>query len=325
MSVYYHAIGPNILSNKQFYDKYLKPDDYEQIANELALSAHDIQRFPGFFYTRHGQTDSNVKNLCAGGDSNGQLTAQGKAQASSLSPITKQLSPFISAIFSSAKGRAIHTAHLMNRDAQLDVRANKHIIEKYFGSWDGRHHGRPAYPYRQKSIVEAIMSGEAPKDAETPLAAAQRFGKGLRDIFGKSAGYGTDKAPLLVAHAGIIQYYTAQFNVRWPAGDDTQYANIKNSTVYFFEFCNDHIREKNDYHRLLWRCWALAQPGRPDHQDLIHGRDVGDQPVWVQVNWEPLNPKIGMHHTPPKLDSNTELPPYLAQAGFQLAGFQLTR
>ena len=88
-----------------------------------------------FIFFRHGETDSNVKNIMQGAGMDTPLNAHGIQQAKELAEKAKNLG--LEKIYSSTLTRAIQTGTLVAAACGLDVEPIENIEELHYGEVEG--------------------------------------------------------------------------------------------------------------------------------------------------------------------------------------------
>lgn len=167
-------------------------------------SAVGVVRWSGtdVYLFRHGETDANVAERWQGrGD--GQLTANGRAQALGLA----ETAPAMDRLFASPLSRARDTARAVAARHGHDVELRDDLVEIDFGAWEDKtaFEAETLDPehfdliYRQGQDLPRGRTGESFADS------AERLARAIEEIVGSHAGQRIG----LVTHGGAARAYVA--------------------------------------------------------------------------------------------------------------------
>lgn len=173
-----------------------------------------------FFFIRHGETEHNVKNICAGGTVDSALTERGKDQARSLGLRLPQKE--FGAIFSSTLQRAKDTAQLItNRNPETNFNLRE---------WD-------LGLFEEKPVEQLVFHIQNPEfNGELPGGESKSlfFNRSISTINNILIN---NQTPLIVAHGGTY----------WALLDSLGLNNelIDNCECIFFEYSNGIWKRTN--------------------------------------------------------------------------------
>lgn len=152
------------------------------------------------YLARHGETDSNLKELVQG-QTDSKLNTTGKLQAKKLSE--KLTSIKFDAIFSSDLLRAKETAEIIAIKKELAVATTKALRERFWGRFEGQPHEviKKIDEYKQALSKEESLKYKPEPEVESDEEIAGRVFTFLREIAVAYPG----KKVLVVVHGGVIR------------------------------------------------------------------------------------------------------------------------
>ncbi len=172
-------------------------------------------------FVRHGQTQYNKDGRITG-QMDEPLTAEGMEQARTAA---KDISQDYDAFYSSDLVRCRQTAEILNEQLKLEIKYDKRLRERDFGSIAGQSFKDvdPTGIIRQKDMDQEYdyrpYGGEAVEDVKKRLL---EFIKELQDN-------SMAKKVIVVAHAGIIRLLHKLLN-------NQMQEKVHNSSIHEFEF-----------------------------------------------------------------------------------------
>lgn len=185
------------------------------------------------YFTRHGETDFNVKGLVCGA-SECDLTQNGIEQAREAGQKLKEQGIKFDAIYYSPKRRARDTALIIAEELKVKAIEEPLITERDCGCFEVRDRHTPEFKASQKRI---IMSNDGKdgtgkiRHGETMLKVTQRIYNFLDKL---TANENKDKNFLIVGHNGIARNVRSYF-VDMENEEFTDF-KMKNCEVMEFEF-----------------------------------------------------------------------------------------
>lgn len=142
-----------------------------------------------FYFIRHGESEWNVLNKYAGGQTDTPLTQKGITQARDAAKIFDALDIKPDFIAHSTMCRASKTAEILNQSMKLDMTAYHDLRELDGGDWTGRVFAE---------LNKKWMAGETPPNGES----LDMFANRIKHVF--LTILDTPKLPLIVAHGRIL-------------------------------------------------------------------------------------------------------------------------
>jgi len=181
-----------------------------------------------FYLLRHGESEANAAEICAGGMSDSPLNETGRGQARALAAVVESISEKPEVVFHSSMSRARETAQIVNKALKLEIEEEHHLREHEVGEWEGAPWADVAPRFERK---------EAPPGGETHSQFAQRIQRVITDIFAREP-----RLPLLVAHGGVFHAlgYLYEYGM----------SPIQNCHLHYFEPCSD-------FDPFPWRVWQF--------------------------------------------------------------------
>lgn len=174
-----------------------------------------------FYLARHGESQSNLERLCAGGGYDSPLTSLGHEQAKNLAQrIRDNKDISFDVIIHSGMKRAHDTAKAVHAHfPHLEFKKHEHFMEHHIGDWEGQN---------WDDIAPLWLKGVNPPNGETWGDFHKRVANAynvLKPVY---------KSPLIVAHGGIVKATHDTFGL--PVED-----HIPNTSLYRFEQ-NDNLK-----------------------------------------------------------------------------------
>jgi probable phosphoglycerate mutase len=155
------------------------------------------------FYTRHGETEWNAKNIVCG-ITDIPLSEKGLEQAKALSEAV--LCTEIDMIISSPMQRALTTANIVSKRIEKSVTIDKRLTEWNYGNYEGLDRSSDAYQQFQNGKHEfGVRLG---KSGESLLQLSHRVYTALDEIISTYPG----KNILLVCHGGVCRVIETYFS-----------------------------------------------------------------------------------------------------------------
>ena len=196
-----------------------------------------------FLLIRHGETFSNAEKRYAGHHDVG-LTEKGIWQAEQLA---ERLAEFpIKAIYSSDLERAVHTATIVNKKHQLNLRIDPLLREINFGEWEGLCfeeiiHNHENHSYWMCEPHLPLPGGESMSDFK------KRVLSGLEKIIAEHVHGEECETVAIVCHGGVTRIIIGNalnipLDKLWFIKQDSTTLNIINyykEDIYFVETIND--------------------------------------------------------------------------------------
>ncbi len=170
-----------------------------------------------FYIIRHGQTEHNIANIAAGGETDSALTDLGRQQPQDLAPYLKHLQIKPSKIFHSSMQRARHTAQYLNHYLDLEMEEIHDLREQEIGDWAGR-------PWEE--IYPKFRENTIPPNGETSDQFAARVQRAISYCLEQSEGQGP---PLLVCHGGLFFGLGLMYDIY------DSITHIENCQLHYFE------------------------------------------------------------------------------------------
>ena len=170
-----------------------------------------------FYMIRHGQTEHNVANIAAGGETDSALTEQGRQQPKELAPYLENLEIKPSRIFHSSMQRARDTATYLNKYLELDMEEVHDLREQEIGDWAGR-------PWEE--IYPKFFEREPAPNGEANDQFAARVQRAISYCLEQSMNEGP---PLIVCHGGLFFGLGIMYNIY------DSITHIENCRLHYFE------------------------------------------------------------------------------------------
>lgn len=208
------------------------------LLTSAATSADEKEGVLRFYLVRHGQTQSNVKEMTIGGGGNAELTHKGRYDASSLGLGLSEV-PFIAA-YSSTLGRAYQTANLILRGRDMDVVQIDDLKDISWGDAEGGRvhdltaqfgHSGDDFPYYFGQYNDPDFV--SPVHAENMAVFSQRFEGALRTIAQQNQG---KSGNILVAAHSSMAFYLQKYRENKPL------SSLANTSVSVLELRNGEFR-----------------------------------------------------------------------------------
>lgn len=174
-----------------------------------------------FYIIRHGQTEHNIANIAAGGETDSALTEQGRAQPKKLAPYLQELEIPPSKIFHSSMQRARDTAHYLNKHLGLELEEIHDLREQEIGDWAGQ----PWEVIYPKFSVDVV-----PPNGESSTQFAARVQRAISYCLEQSYDEGP---PLIVCHGGLFFGLGIMYNIY------DSITHIENCQLHYFEPYSD--------------------------------------------------------------------------------------
>lgn len=175
-----------------------------------------------FYMIRHGQTEHNVIDIAAGGQTDSALTELGRQQAQEIAPYLVHLEIKPSKIFHSSMQRARDTAMYLNKHLALEMEEVHDLREHEIGDWELR-------PWDE---VGGLFAKDAmPPNGETGAQFAARVQRAITYCLDQTEHEGP---PLLVCHGGLFFALGIMYDIF------EAITHIDNCQLHYFEPHHDH-------------------------------------------------------------------------------------
>ena len=171
---------------------------------------------------RHGETEHNIADICAGGQTDSALTEKGRQQPQELAPYLKSLEIKPSKIFHSSMQRAKHTAEFLNKHLGLDLEEVHDLREQELGDWEGLDWHNP--------IIQFSKDME-PSNGETGAQFGARVQRAISYCLEQTE---TEGPPLIVCHGGLFFGLGIMYDIY------DAITHIDNCQLHYFEPHFDH-------------------------------------------------------------------------------------
>jgi probable phosphoglycerate mutase len=175
-----------------------------------------------FYMIRHGQTEHNISQIAAGGETDSALTELGRKQAQELAPYLINLEMIPSRIFHSSMQRARHTAEYLNEFLGLEMEEIHDLREQEIGDWAGRPWSDPEIRFTRDT---------APPNGETSAQFGARVQRAITYCLEKTENVGP---PLIVCHGGLFFGLGIMYNIY------EAITEIENCQLHYFEPHDDY-------------------------------------------------------------------------------------
>jgi broad specificity phosphatase PhoE len=176
-----------------------------------------------FYMIRHGETEHNIANIAAGGETNSALTDKGRQQAKTLAPYLKYLNIQPGKIFHSSMQRARDTATYLNKELKLDMEEVHDLREQEIGDWAG-------FPWEE--IYPKFRNQEEVPNGENAPQFTARVQRAMTYCI--EASERLDGPPLIVAHGGLFYGLGYLYDIY------DAITMVKNCQIHYFEPHTDH-------------------------------------------------------------------------------------
>ncbi|MEK7681083.1 MAG: class I tRNA ligase family protein [Patescibacteria group bacterium] len=152
-------------------------------------------------FTRHGESETNVKGVRTSALDGDNLTKKGEAEVVELA---KKFDQKIDLIISSPIFRAKRTAEIINKKLKTELVFDPLLVEYSFGAWEGltpdERHGQEDYKkYKKITSLEERFNFRLGSTGETRVEIVERIRKFVNQLLEKHKG----KTILIVSHGGI--------------------------------------------------------------------------------------------------------------------------
>lgn len=204
------------------------------------------------YLTRHGQTEWNIEKRLQG-RGNSPLTQEGIKKAEELRERLESID--IDVIYTSPIERALHTAHILKGNKNIEVISCEGLMEMSFGTYEGRRTeeiSRENPEWNINLIMEGNTTMAAP-EGENLAQVRQRVKEAMDDLLQANKG----KNLLVVAH-GItlkaLMYYFKDNEVNQEVMGQTTLTKIEQdeSGEFHIVFKNDDSHFSNKNKQLGW-------------------------------------------------------------------------
>lgn len=187
-------------------------------------------------FLRHGETDTNVRQLTHKKGSGEGLNKTGLQQAHKLAKICRAHG--VQNIYSSPELRAIQTAEIIGQDIGLEPIILEDLSERHWGDWDGLPWNEISSHLQPMSIKERYKF--IPPNGESWEQMEQRLLKVVRTI------HAQDKTAAVVTHAGALRALMPPLK-KEPLNTSLSY-DFQNASVTIFEGDKNNlaVRLEND-------------------------------------------------------------------------------
>lgn len=180
-------------------------------------------------FIRHGETDTNIKQLTHKKGSGEGLNKTGRQQAHKLSDVCRTY--HIQTIYASPELRAIETAEIVGNDLGLKPTVLENLSERHWGDWDGLPWSEISSRLQPLSIEERYKI--IPSNGESWEQMEQRLLKAVEMI--QSQG----KTAAVVTHAGALRALMPPLK-KEPLDTSLNY-DFQNASVTVFEGDRDSL------------------------------------------------------------------------------------
>jgi len=213
-----------------------KCKNIEVISSIDELREKTDQKIIKFILLRHGESESNVKNIKAGQLDGYPLTEKGIKQSKDVAEILKNEK--IDIIISSPILRTKQTADIVKNVLKIDYIEDERIKEYDFGSWNGQNsdelfceENKIYQEYKKLSYDEEKWNFKFGGDGESRKEIEQRVKSFIKEVSEKHKG----KNILIISHGGI----NAMFN--------KIISNLSIKETYKYEFALDNAKSNVFY------------------------------------------------------------------------------
>ena len=185
------------------------------------------------YLVRHGQTESNVKEMLVGGGGNYDLTKKGIDDAVALGERLKE-TPFV-AVYSSPLGRAHDTAGHILFSAEQDeteIQIIEGLRDIHWGDAEGYTAQEFVEKYKLSEFPDAFGAADdatfvSPINAESKYAFCKRFEEALDNIVKENASTGGNV--LVVAHSSMAFWLQQEF-------PELNLGDLENTTITILRY-----------------------------------------------------------------------------------------
>lgn len=175
-----------------------------------------------FYMIRHGQTEHNIADIAAGGETDSALTELGRQQPQDLAPYLANLEIKPSKIFHSSLQRARDTANYLNKHLGLEMEEVHDLREQEIGDW-AMQPWEKVYPLFTKNVE--------PPNGENGAQFAARVQRAITYCIEQTQDEGP---PMLVCHGGLFFGLGIMYDIY------DAITHIENCQLHYFEPHTDH-------------------------------------------------------------------------------------